>query len=184
MSRAVHAGIRADRSRSSLPARTGPLERERLDRTAEGEARGVEPSTLEHRFGRVKVHETLAPVIQPKLKMGTPGDKYEREADQVANHLTQLPDRRVPNQSGPTGATQKAGPVRSSTGEPLTPATREFMEARFGRSFGDVRVHTDCASCSFGRSDRCSLLHDRPRYRVQSTRVCARDRQRQNVVGS
>ena len=75
MSRSVHTGIKADRSRSSLPVRTGLLERERLDRTGEGEARGVEPSTLEHHFGRVRVHETLAPVMQPKLKMGTPGDK-------------------------------------------------------------------------------------------------------------
>ena len=184
MSRAVHAGIRADRSRSSLPARTAPLERERLDRTAEGEARGVDRSTLEHHFGRVRVHETLAPVIQPKLRMGTPGDKYEREADQVANHVMQLPDSRVPNQSRPTGAAQKAGPVRSSTGEPLNPATREFMEARFGRSFGDVRVHTDVQAAASAEAIGARSYTIGRDIVFSSTRVCARDRQRQKVVGS
>jgi hypothetical protein len=143
MSRAVRAGARAVRLRSSDSVRTAPLERERLGRTVEGERRGVERPTPEHRFGRVRVHETLAPVMQPKLKMGTPGDKYEREADRVANHVMQLPDGRVPNQSSPTTAPQQAGLVQSSLGEPLSPATREFMEARLGRSFSDVRVHTD-----------------------------------------
>ena len=56
MSRAGGAGIMADRLRSSPLTRTPLFERERLDKTAEGEARGVEPSALEHRFDRVRVH--------------------------------------------------------------------------------------------------------------------------------
>ena len=88
----------------------------------------MERSTLTHRFGRVKVHETLAPVMQPKLRMGTPGDKYEREADSIANHLTQLPDRDET--------------IRRSRGGP-EPAIPQSMELLFGRNFGDVRVHAD-----------------------------------------
>ena len=30
--------------------------------------------------------------IQPKLKIGTPGDKYEKEADAVADQVMQMPD--------------------------------------------------------------------------------------------
>ena len=32
------------------------------------------------------------PVIQPKLKIGQPGDRYEQEADAVANRVMQMPD--------------------------------------------------------------------------------------------
>ncbi len=140
MSRTVHAGIRADRSRSSLPARTGLLERERGD---DAPARAAEQSTLEHRFGDLSVHGTQAPVIQPKLRMGTPGDKYERQADHVANHLMQVPHGDVQHQSTPAGRQANSGTIRSSRGGPLDPATRESMESLFGRNFGDVRVHTD-----------------------------------------
>lgn len=37
----------------------------------------------------------------------------------------------------------KVEDVKGQDGQPLDPATREEMEARFGQSFGDVRVHTD-----------------------------------------
>ena len=66
--------------------------------------------------------------MQPKLKVGTPGDKYEREADSVANHLMKMPDR--------------DGTIRRSRGGP-EPAIPESMELHFGRSFSDVRVHAD-----------------------------------------
>ena len=33
--------------------------------------------------------------------------------------------------------------VLRSTGQPLDPATRRFMEPRFGHDFSKVRVHTD-----------------------------------------
>jgi hypothetical protein len=166
MSREVPAVIKADRSRSSLPARTGPLERERLDRTAEGKTRGVNLATLTHSFGRVRVHETLAPVIQPKLRMGTPGDEYEREADSVADELT----------SAATGRTETPllSRVRASTlsensvfgiaahitpgvqskieslqregGEPLPAHVREAIEPRLGHDLGGVRIHRNSAA--------------------------------------
>jgi hypothetical protein len=75
--------------------------------------------------------------------MGTPRDKYEREADQIANQVMQLPGRQRQHQSSPAGESENTGTVRASRGAPLDPATREFMESRFGHPFDDVRVHTD-----------------------------------------
>jgi hypothetical protein len=58
-------------------------------------------------------------------------DPLEQEADRAAEIA----------ESGP--ASQSAAPPHSSA---LDPATRGFMESRFGHSFGSVRVHTDSAA--------------------------------------
>jgi Domain of unknown function (DUF4157) len=91
-------------------------------------------------------------VIQPKLRMGTPGDKYEREADQVANEVTQFPHRhRHHRWTTPAEESENTGRVRSSRGDPLDPATREFMESRFGHSFNHVRIHSGAEGAASGR---------------------------------
>lgn len=37
-------------------------------------------------------------LIQPKLKIGTPGDKYEQEADRVADQVMRMPDNQIRKQ--------------------------------------------------------------------------------------
>ncbi|HEX6373060.1 MAG TPA: DUF4157 domain-containing protein [Longimicrobium sp.] len=98
---------------------------------------------------------------QAKLHVNTPGDAFEQEAERVADMVTRAPARG----GGPAGSlSQLAGPPRLSrkpagaggggaasdqlvtglgTGRPLDPGTRSGFEARFGRDFGGVRVHTD-----------------------------------------
>jgi hypothetical protein len=109
-------------------------------------------------------------MLQTKLSIGSPDDKYEREADRVADEVMRMPESTIqPN----VGSEQKGGiqrkaiansitPLqRSSTapnqaseapdivhdvlrspGQPLDPATRALMEPRFGHDFSQVRVHT------------------------------------------
>jgi hypothetical protein len=107
--------------------------------------------------------------IQHKLTINQPGDKYEREADRVAEQVMRMPEPRLQRQTEPdddeeeeellqtkplaqrqgTGQTL-AGvalpivhEVLSSPGQPLDSATRGFMGPRFGHDFSQVRVHTD-----------------------------------------
>ncbi|MDV7390900.1 DUF4157 domain-containing protein [Arthrospira platensis SPKY1] len=51
--------------------------------------------------------------------------------------------RRAVNQNGPEVAPPIVHEVLRSPGRPLDPATRAYMEPRFGRDFSRVRVHTD-----------------------------------------
>ena len=106
--------------------------------------------------------------LQTELKLGMPGDVHEREADRVAEQVMRMPEPsmqpkatagisrhamrpavRVQTKStdaGDIGSAAARGSVHDvlrSTGQPLDPATRAFMEPRFGRGFGEVRVHTD-----------------------------------------
>ena len=110
-------------------------------------------------------------VIQPKLVIGQPNDKYEQEADRVAKQVVQQlntpgnvqPDaaptlqREVTDdylqmqpmpksQSGAAEATpgleQSIQRMRGS-GEPLPDSIREPMERSFGADFGEVRIHAN-----------------------------------------
>ncbi len=42
--------------------------------------------------------------------------------------------------------------ARASGGQPLSPIVRAYMEPRFGRDFGDVRVHTDARASQLAES--------------------------------
>lgn len=111
--------------------------------------------------------------IQTKLTVGAPGDRYEEEADRVAEQISRMTDPSVQGQASteeePEEETLRTKPraprvtplaERSGSGGPagvlpsevhralgspgrsLSPATRAYMEPRFGADFGGVRVHT------------------------------------------
>jgi hypothetical protein len=77
--------------------------------------------------------------LQPELKMGEPGDPYEKEADRIADEVLRMPEASV--QPRTTHARSMAQPVLHSSGAPLDTKTRVFMESRFGHDFSQVRVH-------------------------------------------
>ncbi|MDZ7268449.1 MAG: DUF4157 domain-containing protein [candidate division KSB1 bacterium] len=112
--------------------------------------------------------------IQAKLAINQPGDRYEQEADRVAEQVMRMSEpqmqRTCPCSGGcPKRQTEKlaqghqrlltkharssalelsaepslALDVLRSPGQPLDPATRGFMEARFAHDFSHVRVHSD-----------------------------------------
>lgn len=97
--------------------------------------------------------------LQTKLTINTPGDRYEQEADRIAEqvmaapapgrvsstlpHLQRFSNPSVGEQPGvPTSVNQ----VLTSPGSPLDLSLRQEMEQRFGRDFSQVRVHTDIAA--------------------------------------
>jgi hypothetical protein len=108
------------------------------------------------------------PRVQAKLKTGQPGDKYEQEADRVADQLMRMPEpghQLKPNQPFSRGAScrvegdiiQKYGEISesknivdhelhntlqisTSQGKPLASDVRFPFEQSFGHSFKDVRI--------------------------------------------
>jgi|GEM_PF-5013629 len=93
---------------------------------------------------------------QAKLAVGSPGDRYEQEADQVADRVAgnAAQEGIAPSATSAIGVMRKgdsegievdASVVHDGVrggGAPLDATTREFMETRFGHDFGSVRVHT------------------------------------------
>ncbi|WP_435592819.1 eCIS core domain-containing protein [Nocardia sp. bgisy118] len=101
-------------------------------------------------------------LVQAKATVGPAVDRYEREADLVADQVTGT----VGPVEGPGVAPGLRGiqihclaegfasqrntaadvEVPTGSGRPLTAATRTFMEPRLGYDFGEVRVHQDEAA--------------------------------------
>ena len=89
--------------------------------------------------------------IQTKLTVNTPGDRYEREADHIADEVMRLPApraQRVQVQSHDPSTrtdvpTEHVDEALRSPGQPLDGATHAFMAGRLGGDFSRVRVHSD-----------------------------------------
>lgn len=122
------------------------------------------------------------PVIQAKLNINEPGDKYEQEADAVADQVMRMQDTRQNYFFSPVPEIQKkcAGCsdeekkmhrkendaeetttdamfenyVNSldTAGQPLPASERNFYEPRFGYDFGNVKIHTDTAAATSAKS--------------------------------
>lgn len=91
-----------------------------------------------------------APIIN------APGDVYEQEANRVAGQVLSEAGHDLPQARPVQGTSETAAPpavqeVLSSSGRPLDPATRGFMESRFGHDFGNVRIHADAKATESAR---------------------------------
>jgi hypothetical protein len=146
-----------DEIRSSGQQRTGDDEAT----LASNESTGVE-----YHFGQVPVYASVPRSIQPKMKVGTPGDRYEQEADHVAGQVVQQrsrvggaerfqslvngerasePSNQIDAEPGPHVSKSQIEPG-SNLGKPLESGTREEMSRKIGFDFSNVRIHTDALS--------------------------------------
>lgn len=93
-------------STHSVPAQIGRLQRSQVypvqaqsqePQSEQSEQPGWDETTdrpssgFQHNFSQVPVQTTSFPFIQPKLVIGQPNDRYEQEADRVANQVMQMP---------------------------------------------------------------------------------------------
>ncbi len=90
--------------------------------------------------------------------MGTRGEDLQRQADEEEEEFFQtepLVQRRVANDANDRDDREVPlilDEVLRSPGRPLEPATRAFMESRFGHDFSEVRVHTDAKAAESARA--------------------------------
>ena len=85
MKTAAHSPANARATPSFLPMPNGLVQR---TCTCGAEA-GAES---DHHFSRVQVHSPAPAKIQTQLRVNAPGDKYEQEADRVADEVMRMPD--------------------------------------------------------------------------------------------
>jgi len=110
------------------------------------------------------------PVSEPArtstLPVSVPGDRFEQEADHVADTVVRGESSRSAGLSSPVSTLQRAGdgragavidtdrvaPVLRSSGQPLGEATRTQMEDRLTFDFSGVRVHADAEAAHSARA--------------------------------
>ncbi len=105
--------------------------------------------------------------LQPALRVGRSNDRWEREADRVADHVLGAHAADAADWTAPpiTPVVQRAGEGQGLTeapdavhgaldapGRPLDASARAYMEPRFGHDFGRVRVHDGAAAESATRA--------------------------------
>jgi Domain of unknown function (DUF4157) len=113
-----------------------------------------------------------APSVQPNHSVGDFNDPLEHEADRVADQVltrdTYTTTSGTPPRSRPYPGTRSGGRVYSdacaspggvaevlrSPGRSLDAATRAEFEPKFGRDFGQVRLHSDAQAAAAARSIR------------------------------
>lgn len=126
--------------------------------------------TLQRTIGNQAVQR----FIQRKLTINTPGDRYEQEADQVADQVMRMSGgacacgascpqckqdgsrplqmkRAHEHDAGNMTAPPVVNEVIAFPGQPLDAGTRQFMETRFGHDFSTVRVHADARASDSAR---------------------------------
>jgi hypothetical protein len=108
--------------------------------------------------------------IQTKLSLSSPGDRYEQEADRIADRVVsgqgaamaatvtplvqrqsdededQLQTKRSGAASVGSTAVGQAAAALASGGRPLSSSERSFFEPRLGRDLSSVRIHNDARS--------------------------------------
>jgi hypothetical protein len=148
-------------------------------------------STRSTGLARALGNRAFGQVLQPRLRVDAPDDRYEREAERVADAVMRMsepkaqrafacggegsgcrdiarhavdgevagagPDLSRRKGAGPRGAeatvaTSTVHGVLRSPGQPLEPGVASEMQARFGRDFSSVRVHTDTRAAQSARA--------------------------------
>jgi hypothetical protein len=96
--------------------------------------------------------------LQTKLRVNEPGDRYEQEADEIADQVLATPSHsassappRIQRFAGQPSGQLDAAPdsvnhALANPGRPLELALREDMEQRFGCDFSRVRLHSGAAA--------------------------------------
>ena len=122
------------------PEKSPPTSK-RGTRATEAEVSPVASNNHGHDFSQI--------ALQPKLTVNSPGDKFEQEANQVADqatiiepgskHATVSPLQTFSGQT--RSALPSVGEAISRPGKPLDTGVRSEMEERLGFDFSRVRVH-------------------------------------------
>jgi hypothetical protein len=100
----------------------------------------IAPARFAHDFSRIPVHSKIPAMLQMKCACGSRCSECQSEP-QSYEHLQRKPVGA--NDSGGIAAPPIVHKVLSTSGHPMSPATRGFMESRFGQDFSQVRLHTD-----------------------------------------
>jgi outer membrane protein OmpA-like peptidoglycan-associated protein len=87
-----------------------------------------------------------------KLRIGEPGDIYEKEADSVAKQVMTDAQKHGEVVSGRTQGLETYIDSLNGGGMPMPDSLRNFFEPRFGHDFSKVKVHTDAKAAESARS--------------------------------
>jgi hypothetical protein len=118
----------------------------------------------------VPLHPKSSLIVQPKLSVNKPGDKFEQEADHIADKALKMTDVTPPgwendisalsnegvqtkDGSGVAVSTQLSNRIGASqgSGQKMDSTTNSYMSARIGFDFSNVKIHTGGEAAGMNR---------------------------------
>ena len=93
-------------------------------------------------------------LLRSDLKLSERSDAAEVHADHTANEVMRMPGSDGAPLTPPATGASRVQELVSDSGHALDDSARGFMEPRFGRNFGGVRVHTDAEAAESARQLR------------------------------
>lgn len=120
------------------------LSRVNFEKTSPGPA--ISTHSPKYDFSRISIFARASLIAQPGPTISQPGDPWEQQADQMAREVMRTS---IPHQPPHIRAKPAA---EGTSGHPMDPSTRDFMETRFGVDFGSVRLHTDSATAESAKA--------------------------------
>lgn len=90
------ADAKAKRSALRVEKRQADTHVAERDEAAVERDHAREQSPYTHNFGSIPLHSGAQPIVQPKLTVSRPGDKYEQEADKMAERVMRMPEQYSP----------------------------------------------------------------------------------------
>jgi len=85
-------------------------------------------------------------------KISTPNDKYEKQADQVAEQVTSSGSAKLMSTTVGRHQSNNTHPNLAGNGQNLSAQTRAFFEPRLGSNFDQVRVHDNPEAAASAQS--------------------------------
>jgi hypothetical protein len=162
----------APKSKASLETKGNQFASRPFAQRAEEHEKTVRESQISFSIADIDIFPRET--VQPKLRLGPVGDRYEQEADRMARRVVETissPDyspvhriedvelRRKVAGFAPAAGGESIGPDLESSihgargkGFPLSERMRHPMERAFGIDFGSVRLHTDAQADRLNRS--------------------------------
>jgi Domain of unknown function (DUF4157) len=110
------------------------------------------PQHAQHLNPRVLGTPALAPSIHRKCSSCEEEEKVQRKCAECEQEEKQTGLQLKEAGAGPHSAPPSVHAVLNSPGRPLDPATRAFMEPRFGVDFTGVRVHDDAQAAESAKN--------------------------------
>jgi len=126
-----------------------------------------------HHLGTFSILNQAPLAVQPRLTVRPAGDRYEQEAERIAQQVLEMPAENAHQHNLGNGETlqmestsqrfaaggfevsgnfERLVNSRRGIGSPLSADVRAKLEPHFGADFGDVHVHTDSQSDKLVRS--------------------------------
>jgi len=140
---------------------SGQRKRQDLERGWQHRNKPLSPSHLSpHQLQQKIGNRAVTNLLQAKLTVGQPNDRYEQEADRTAAAIMRMPSPPDHDLEDDEATLQTALQLQAhgsaiqvpdgfeaqlahhqASGQPLPTSTRDFMEPRFGADFSHVRIH-------------------------------------------